>query len=411
MTMGIAWLSSSSAEIARARDVLKALKPGGVIDELGFLVLQGAFADYFYPAITTLMTRPRYLVFIPAIYRYLEQSGKARGRDVDRLSRDLQYELLKALGDEEGAIGKEKGRSLVRTPSEIYWSALARLGLATERVSEAVYQRRLAEGQYRTRALRDDDASVHPDDTESMWDLALNTVHVMPDGEFSQSSLRLRKNEAALLNARYSTLSQHGSAPLIPHCVGLTRKLGPNSLEGVSNLWELPLLPPEVDRVAEQARLLSLFARGTTLQYHRMIIEKKGLDDAGAGAAFIAWWEFARDELRKWDVNSLFELVASWDADRRPLKDRAFLREWITSCVGASSGRKALDDRTAQTIIARREDHIRPGKQRLRVKFQLDSWQMLGSYPTDVFYQLQYRHPVGQRFAHDIAHGLEGWPH
>ena len=43
---GVSWLSSSSAEIGRARNVLKALTPGGVIDELGFLVLQGAFAGY-----------------------------------------------------------------------------------------------------------------------------------------------------------------------------------------------------------------------------------------------------------------------------------------------------------------------------------------------------------------------------
>jgi hypothetical protein len=66
---GIAWLSSSSAEIARARDVLKALKPGGVLDELGFLVLFGAFADRLYPATNTVMTRARYLVFVPAIYK------------------------------------------------------------------------------------------------------------------------------------------------------------------------------------------------------------------------------------------------------------------------------------------------------------------------------------------------------
>ena len=36
---GIVWLSSSSAEIVRARHILKALTPGGTIDELGFLVL------------------------------------------------------------------------------------------------------------------------------------------------------------------------------------------------------------------------------------------------------------------------------------------------------------------------------------------------------------------------------------
>jgi hypothetical protein len=57
-----------------------------VIDELGFLMLQGPFSEHFYPAVTTPMMRARYFIFIPAIYKYLEQSGVALGRDVDRSS-------------------------------------------------------------------------------------------------------------------------------------------------------------------------------------------------------------------------------------------------------------------------------------------------------------------------------------
>src|SRR5436309_9661059 len=153
---GIGWLSSSSAEITRARDVLKALTPGGVIDELGFLVLLGTFADHLYPAVTTPMTRARYLIFIPALYQWLEQSGKAVGKDADRLSRDLQFELLKVLlTNENTAIGKESGRNIVRTPSEIYWTALASLGIATQRISEASYQRNLSSGAFAAKRWRD----------------------------------------------------------------------------------------------------------------------------------------------------------------------------------------------------------------------------------------------------------------
>ena len=74
---GLRWLSPSSAEITRARAVLEALRTPGVIDELGFLMLNGAFAERVYPGVTTIMTRARYLIFLPAIYRYLEQSRKA----------------------------------------------------------------------------------------------------------------------------------------------------------------------------------------------------------------------------------------------------------------------------------------------------------------------------------------------
>src|SRR3954464_2017785 len=98
---GLAWLSSSSAEIARARSVLDALRSPGVIDELGFLMLNGAIADRLYPGVTTPMTRARYLVFIPAVYRHLERLSNVVGRDVDRMARDLQFDLGVALGRRE----------------------------------------------------------------------------------------------------------------------------------------------------------------------------------------------------------------------------------------------------------------------------------------------------------------------
>lgn len=213
---GVAWLSSSSAEIVRARDVLKALTPGGVIDELGFLVLQGAFADHFYPAVTTPMTRARYLIFVPAMYQYLEQSGKAVGKDVDRISRDLQFELLKTLRNEPGAIGKESGRNIVRLPSEIYWNALAELGIANQRLPESSYQNRLAAGAFGSQVWRDDDAAAHADDAESMWISSLRLSHVMPGGVFPDSTtFRLRKAEAAFLQSRYAGLKPGGRDSLI----------------------------------------------------------------------------------------------------------------------------------------------------------------------------------------------------
>jgi hypothetical protein len=127
--------------------VCSTLRKPGVIDELGFLMLNGAFAERLYPAVTTIMPRVRYLMFVPAIYRHLEQSRKAVGRDVNRIARDLQFDLRNALEKNETSfIGKEGGRNLIRVPSTIYWTALVALGIATRRVSEASYQRQLAEG-------------------------------------------------------------------------------------------------------------------------------------------------------------------------------------------------------------------------------------------------------------------------
>ena len=404
---GVSWLSSSSAEIARARHILKSLTPGGTIDELGFLVLQGAFADVFYPAVTTPMTRARYFVFVPAIYRYLEESGKALGKDADRLARDKQFELLESVRDEDGAIGKESGRAIVRPPAEIYWNALGVLGLASQRVSLAAYHRRLSDGVFRATILKDDDKVAHAEDAESLWDLRLRISHVIPGGVFpATNSMRLRRSEAELLRKRYAALRPDGHDCLITHLVAMAERQGVAELESIEHAWDVPGLPPNTRQVTAHARRLSLFARGATLQYHRMLIEKKGEEDTGAAEAFTAWWEFARDDLAAWDLDDFFSHIQRWDANRRPLHDREFLNRWRERCLGARSAAAALDDKSMRAIIQLREDRVRPGKQRLRVRYQLDSWQMLPSYRADVHYQLAYRHPVGRRFAEDIADGL-----
>ena len=228
----------------------------------------------------------------------------------------------------------------------------------------------------------------------------------MSDGRFpSKNSLRLRRTEAQLLQARYGALKPGGRDGLISHLVSLAQRQTLTELAGVDNVWDVPALPPEKERAVDHARRLSLFARGTTLQYHWMLIEKKGEDDTGAAEAFSAWWDAACADLAGWNLDDFFAHLQRWGANRRPVHDREFLSAWIARCAGAASGTAALHDRAARAIVQQREDRVRPGKQRLRVAYQLDAWQ-LPTYRADDYYQLSYRHPVGRQFAEDIADGL-----
>jgi len=404
---GLAWLSSSSAEIARARSVLDALRKPGVIDELGFLMVNGAFAERLYPGVTTIMTRARYLVFVPTIYRHLEHSRKAFGKDADRVARDLQFDLRNALEKNETSfIGKEGGRNLVRVPSAIYWSALGALGIATRRVSEASYQRLLAAGAFGPRVYKDDDHVAHDEEPESLWTPALKYGDLFPAGKFPDTtSFRLRKSEAELLVARYAALAPDGHENLVTRMVSLGRQHGASSLADIEYPWDIPGCPPEMETVLDYARRLSLLARGATLQYYRMLLERRNDADPGVEDAFVVWWEQAKTDLESWDLQGFFRLLTRWEAGRGG-KDRDFITSWSARCQAAHTGPTALADRTARLIIGRREDDVRPGKQRLRVKHQLGSWRLPDGF-SEGLYQMDYRHRVGRRIAMDIVEGLE----
>ena len=57
----------------RAQDYLRSLSEG-TLDELGFGIIRDAFADLFFPATSTIMTRARYFILVPSIYlKALEQ--------------------------------------------------------------------------------------------------------------------------------------------------------------------------------------------------------------------------------------------------------------------------------------------------------------------------------------------------
>jgi hypothetical protein len=413
---GVVWLSTSSAEIARAREVIRALRQEGVIDELGFLMLNGAFAERFYPGVTTIMTRARYLIFIPAIYQYIEQSRLGLNRDVDRLSRDLQFALRNALKKNETSfIGKEGGRSLIRVPSSIYWNALQKLRIAQQAMSEAAYQRALAEGRFGPSVHKDDDGVAQKEEEESLWCPKLRLSHVMVDVVDDQgrtrrtfppaTSFRLRKSEAMLLEERYSQLKIGGQENLVTRMVTLARQLGTSDLSALDYPWDVPGCEKEVVEQLDHAKRLSLFARGATLQYYAMLLEKKNDSDQRVNKAFEGWWEVARRELRDWDLPRFFQLLRSWQAGRGR-SDEEFIAGWSARVTAAARAEDVLVDSESRRLIAHREDTVRRGKQRLRVKHQLESWKLPNSFGGHFF--MDYRHKVGRQIAMDIAEGLLG---
>jgi hypothetical protein len=116
----VTWLDFRADDLSQARDFIRSLQEEGVIDELGFLALQGRFSDLLHPARTTLMRSARYLFFVAGIYRQLEWEG-GRSSQVALLAQQRQDALASVLTVKEsvGVIGREAGMTLRQFPSLI----------------------------------------------------------------------------------------------------------------------------------------------------------------------------------------------------------------------------------------------------------------------------------------------------
>lgn len=405
---GVYWLASSDAEIGRAREILKTLQQPGVLDELGFLVLLGALSDRLYPAMNTVMTRARYLVFVPALLRHLEDKLHGRGGRAQHLFRDLQYALCRVLCNanesEFGIIGKQSGRDINRTPSNIYWTALAELGIATQRQSEAAYLERLARGFGEDPHHRDDDKALQESDTASFWDHRYATPDIIDAAAtFSPDiSLDLTRLEAMQLRDRYATLRPNGGESLFTHLVKVLASAAAGTVYPWP--WEVPNLPGELANVTSHARLLSTFAKGAELQYHAMLFEAGGNEDTGTKEAFIEWHHHSCDALASWDLAG-FAAIPCVQGAPRALADCIFINAWKTA-VAAKGARAAYHDSSTRDLIRRREREMRRAKARLNSPFHLASWKAPDEYRPDQLYALSYRHAVATRFATDVVRGL-----
>lgn len=439
----IGWLDYSEESQRNARVLLSALKSSETLDELGFGILRDAFADVFFPATNTIMTRTRYLFFVPGLYLMMERdrvpSSEAR-KHITALENRLRKLLMASenafkqntderkpqpLRDYWGIIGREAKEALRRYPSSIYWSALRTLGILCPdlRFSQGYYHAQLDRFYVRGKPVKDDDGLLHLAGLESRnWDRDLNSI--LADGKSwvtkdfklpTSLDLELTTHEARYLKERYNWLSeQRGRPSLLSHLL--------NRIKPFDNLnfpWDVPLCPDKLSESVEHARLLSMLVRGATLQYWHMLLEARRRKDIDAlsydmSKPLVQWWEQARDDLNRWNVDEFIHLADTSLQALRGNNDRNFFRQWLARCLSARTGQQLLIDEQAQQLIYDRERAKRPIKGRLRHDEYLRRWTppetaYLDSLcdPDTFPYHLDYRTGVGRRFFEETVTALK----
>lgn len=405
MPSAFSWLHFDESDRQRAMQVIDLFREKGTVDELGFAPIRDAFADHLFPGTSTIQTRARYFFFVPWIMQDVTKRGRTSQQIADKI-RKREVDLITALlagGDEqEGIIGRESRGALKRMPSNAYWRGLFLWGIRLSAVSIEQYQRKLAregDGLEQPEILIGDKEPLAP--KARVWHPALPK---RPDDLEKQATFQLTPEEAEFLRERICT---NQPASVLAH---LLRRA--ESRMDADYVWDesvAGMLPPNLKRKVDHARLFAWGAEGAPLVYAMMLAEMKGSDESIADLEIrlAAWQEQLRNadaELRSWDRDAFWILVSEMHS-KLSSRTRAFATAWIEVALRASAGEPIWQDAAVRKLIYARECHLKGALARLirenhRVR---DRWQRdVGGGAMD------YRWGPAQIVLNDIIAGLHG---
>lgn len=379
------------------RDIIRLFSDRESRDELGLGQIRDALSDALFPGTSTLLTRARYLLFVPWAYQ------KAAGRpnpsaDADRAERDVIH-ALKASGDYAGLLGMQAGEALKNLPSLIYWSMLRHYRiLADESLSRADVLR--FDGMPTGAA----DLGVAAPARFSAWSSELPPApegfpKTIPDG------FRLSADEAGWLRDR---ILNEAPGTLFAHFA-----IGQPSRESFAP-WADPAihgLGGDATQVLSDARAFSALMHGAQLIYNLLLAEE--YEDAGYDRVTEPASRF-REQVAEWgaELPSLVDLN-TWNLDGMlarvelvrgtPIhfKTRAFVRDWF-SLVQQSNPAALADHEAARSFMERREREHKGAQARIGNRARLASWG--GSSGAGA---LVYRWPQVRGILLDIRDGLQ----
>lgn len=219
--MPLGWIDFSKDERNKVLNVIHLLDEPGAVDELGIGAVRDAFADCFFPGTSTVQTRAKYFLIVP--YVLMEAGSGKYGSDLNSILRKIDKEerncrdiLIKTSND--GVIGSLVPKSWVlRTPSNIYWNGIKRMGIFKEDLSvkeyirQSIIQRSLK--QAKAYGNRDKDAEENEKDDIDAGDIT--SIQFWSLGDTYKSDWRdnltieLLPEEAAFLKSQIITTQRN----------------------------------------------------------------------------------------------------------------------------------------------------------------------------------------------------------
>ena len=385
-------------------DVVKLFSERDTRDELGIGTIRDSFAEHFFHGTSTIQTRAKYMLLIPWMYMELENK-KVPSAKIAARARQFETNLIDTLiknGDEDGVIGIDAQKNLIRLPSSIYWTGLASWGIRLFSGSITHYHRFLDYyyKQDRLNPTKETDEEYSTQRLRYNWHPAIPPP---PKDLTSNARLALTHNEADYLRER--VFIRHPDSLLV-------EMLRTKRVYKTDYPWEHPVAKstkPDLSTTISHAQNFSEIIHGAALLYNLMLSEAAEREDwvVDYEKRLIDWSAALgtrNSDLSKWYSNiGNFWACSALNASRIPPLTRSFVGRWLQFVFESPGAGKVAWDGSVRSLVTARESQLKGSRARLSNRSALNRWR--GESGTG---RLTYRWNTASTFVADILKGLRG---
>lgn len=402
MSSSLTWIDHDQTARERSLRILALFQEKESRDELGLGAIRDSFADKLFPGTSTIQTRLRYMLFIPWIYKVLEDSkispDEFAGR-ADSKERDLIEAMRNTDKREQGIFGGRSGRQLKRLPSSVYWSGLGSWGIRLMDLSQDQYHRQIGlvyrrrkEQAERTQE-REDEGGASLGGTAT-WHPKLPG----PPADFpSSANFSLTEDEASFLLDR---LKQSHPTSLLAH---LALHSQPVEIAAPWNHPDFSSFTQNQQELLQHGQRFSGFMFGAAIVYNIELAKLRDWEEkTEEHRELLQDWLDALDfgEVRSWSLDRLWELTQE-QGHNISYATRRFVEQWVGYLN--DFGTKIAEESSVQEFVKRREMSLKKSRSRFSNKRALEQWTGYSG-----LVRMTYRWGTAKTFLKDLHAGLVG---
>jgi len=355
MTSRIGWIDFSREHRDRVFSVIDMLGESGTVDELGVGAVRDALADWLFPGISTIQTRPKYFLLLPRLIQDYVAAYKEKVKvpPLTQWLREKEHALMHELAanydyeDNNGVIGINVARNdgeLARRASSIYWNGIRIHGIVDTHYSLNDYLR-ANDLSTIVKGRKDEHERDDPDQFEELEGFGLHLPKFeQPEGELL---LDLTVAEADFLSAKFrdndAESKRHENLlrqlVLVPEFARYAREA--SDFPTFAELLLADERLPEKSRYILQLALdFSFLIHSAHIRYNCCLQKQSGTTDFDED--WEAWSEDfleRRSHFAGFDLDFLFHFVAP----RTKRFTQTFIRHWYNTLMEEDIDLTVLD--------------------------------------------------------------------